>query len=367
MATGKLVYSIDGAVTVAPTDPNTPAATHVDFIDSRFVALLPNSPRWLTTDTNPDTGNLENDFWSSIVNPFRNTARGDNLKALLSCWEEVYAWGSRCLEVWLNDGVTPFTPIPGALAEVGLEAPYSVCRTENTLFALCVLDGKRVVVRMQGRQPVIISEPIANILCEMDTVSDAIGDLVNVDGIAIYLLSFPSANQTWSYDHKNDVWSRWGYNTGDADIRDRFIGQHSCFCKTWNKYLIQSRIDGKIYQFSRTVYDPTVETVLPYRRTGHVSPICVGTSLTTARRKRNDQFYVKAKPGLTPDPRLLMRYRDDGRNEWSRWVELNFDESMIERLTRQGTFRTRQYEFRIPEGKDTVLVSAGGIFWELKN
>jgi hypothetical protein len=367
MASGGLVYTVDGGATQKSTDGNAPKATHVAYIDGRFIASQPDSPRWLTTDTNPDTGNMENDFWSSTVNPFRNTARGDNLKALLTCWEEVYAWGSGCLEVWLNDFVTPFTPIPGAMSEIGLEAPYSVCRTENTLFALCVLDGKRVIVRMQGRLPVIVSEPIANLLSQMDKVSDAIGDLINVDGIAIYLLSFPSANQTWAYDHKNDTWSRWGHYTGEADSRDRFIGQHSCFCKAWNKHLIMSRKDGKIYELSRTIYDKSVETVLPYRQTGWISPICFGMATPSDHRKRCDQFYVKAKKGITDHPRLMMRYRDNGREEWSRWVEFNFQDDMIEYRNRQGTFRTRQYEFRIPEGLDTALVSASGTFMELKN
>ncbi len=372
IANGKLIYSINGAATVSPTDANTPAATHVDWIDDHFVANIPGTPRFVATDTNLVTGLLDNTFWSSTINPFRNTARGDNIKALRTCWEEIYVWGGEALEVWQNDYVTPFSSIPSAEAEVGLEAPYSICRTKNTLFALCVLDKKRVVVALQGRAPMVVSEPIAALLADMPTVSDAIGDLITVGGVNIYLLSFPSANQTWAYDHKNDVWCRWGYYTGEGDERDRFIGQHSCFCKAWNKHLVQSRIDGKIYELSRTAYDDAGTLMVPYRRTGWLDVSVAsggGQAAPTDHRKRCQQLYIKGKPGLKSDSstKLLMRYQDDGRDEWSTYTELNFQGESIERLTRQGTFRTRRYEFRIPSGIDAVLVSAKGSFEELKN
>lgn len=360
LASGKLVYTINGAATVAPTDANTPAATHVDWIDGRFVANSPNTPRFLSTDTNPTTGLLDNAYWSSTINPFRNTARGDNIQAIRTCWEEIYAWGSEALEVWQDDFSTPFVSIPSALAEVGLEAPYSVCRAENTLFAVCVLDGKRVVVKLAGRAPVVISEPIAVLLANMPTVSDAIGTLVNVGGIAIYLLYFPAANQTWAYDHKNDVWARWGLYTNDSDLRDAFIGNHACFCKAWNKHLIQSRVDGKIYELSRNAFDDAGALMIPYRRTGWLD-------MGSDHRKRLAQFYIKGKPGLSEDTRLMFRYQEDGRNEWSSFTELAFDAESVERLTNQGTFRTRRYEFRLPSGSDTVLVSAQGSLMELRN
>ncbi len=360
LASGKLVYTINGAATVAPTDANTPASTHVAWIDGRFVANSPGTPRFLSTDTNPATGLFDNAFWSSTINPFRNTARGDNIKALLTNWEEIYSWGGEALEVWQDDFATPFTSIPSALAEVGIEAPYSIRRTENTLFAVCVLDSKRVVVKLAGRAPVVISEPIAILLAAMPTVSDAIGSLITVGGIAIYLLHFPSANQTWAYDHKNDVWCRWGLYIGDSDVRDAFIGNHPCFCKAWNKHLIQSRFDGKIYELSRNAFDDAGTQMVPYRRTGWMD-------MTTGHRKRLTQFYIKGKPGLSIDTRLLFRYQEDGRNEWSAYTELAFDTESVERLTNQGTFRTRRYEFRLPSGSDTVLVSAQGSLTELRN
>lgn len=343
----------------------SPPATHVAWIDGRFVANISGTPRFEATDTNPINGELENDFWQSTINPFRNTARGDNIAALLTCWEEIYVWGSEALEVWQNDYSTPFVPIASALSEIGLEAPYSICRTENTLFAVCVKDGKRVIVKMQGRAPVIISEPIANILSDMNTVSDAIGDLISVGGINLYMLSFPSENQTWVYDTKTDVWSRWGRYMGEANERDQFIGQHVCFCKAWNKYLIQSRIDGQIYQLSRDVFNDAGEPVIPYRRTGNLD-ISV-PSAPSYRRKRCDQLLFRAKPGLTDEVRVMMRYQDDGRGVWSDFTELVFDETMVERLTRQGTFMTRRYEFRIPADIDCVLISALGAFTELRN
>ena len=361
MANGRLIYTINGAKTVQPSDASTPNATHIDYINQRFIANKPGTSRMWFTDTNPATGNMENDYWSSTSNPIRNTARGDYLLAVRTCWEEVYSWGSLGLQIWQDDGATPFTPVQSAFSEVGLEAPYSIVRVENTLFALCVLDGKRVVVKMAGRAPQVISEPIARILSEMGTVSDAIGDLINVGGMAIYLLSFPTEGQTWAYDHKNDTWSRWGLYYGNEDLRHRFLGQHACFCKGWNKHLIMSRVDGKIYELSRNAMDDAGAEMISYRRTGWFDAEVSDT------RKRCDQFYVKAKPGVTDVVKLMIRSRDNGVKTWSRFTELNFQNNTVEPMNRQGTFRTRQWEFRIPAGVDAIIMSAKGSFKELKN
>jgi len=362
LANGKLIYTTDGLTTATPTDINTPStATHVAWIDSRFIANQPNSNRFIFTDTDPATSTIENDYWSSTDNPVTCDARGDQLSALFTAWQEIYAWGSQGLQIFQDDGVTPFSNIPGGFSEIGIEAVNSIKRLDNTIFALCVVDGKRVVVKFQGRSPQIVSEPVATVLAGMDTVSDAIGDIISVGGLAIYLLSFPSGQQTWAYDFKNDTWCRWGYYYGDADDRERFIGQHSCYVKAWNKHLIMSRLDGKIYELSRSAFDDAGTLCIPYRRTGHTDAGIPGA------RKQCNSLYLTGKPGLNADAKLMMRWRDDGTQAWSNYLELSFDKNMVEPLNRMGTFRTRQYEFRIPAGMDTVLISADGEFRGLRN
>lgn len=374
IASGKLIYTTDGLTTIAPTDPNTPAATHVAWLNSKFIANVPESNQFLFTDTNPATNLIENDYWSSVDNPVTCETKGDHLESLMVAWNEVYAWGTEGLQIFQDDGVTPFVNIPGAFAEAGIEAVYSVIRSDNTIFALCVIDGKRCVVRFEGRTPKIVSEPIARILAELPTASDALGSIISVGGIAIYLLQFPSAGQTWAYDFKNDTWSRWGYWNHIKGEHDNFIGQHSCFAKTWNKHLIMSRIDGKIYELSRDVFTDDGNEIVSFRRTGWIDH---GNAW---KRKRSDQFYMKCKvkeqvidpaTGEIEKVTMLLRWRDNGNPVWSSYVEIplnpDYQGDCLVKMNRFGMYRSRQYEFRLSDNIDMVLVGATETVTELRN
>jgi hypothetical protein len=277
-------------------------------------------------------------------------AKGDLLSSLHVAWQEVYAWGQQGLEIWQNDGVTPYSPIPGAFSECGIEAVYSVVMADNTVFALCVVAGSRVVVKLQGRAPAVVSDPIGRVLADMDVVSDAIGDLVNVGGLSLYVLNFPTANQTWVYDYKNDVWSRWGY--WNDTQHDNFIGQHVCFVKRWNKHLCMSRLDGKIYELRRDVYTDSTNPMVSFRRTGWLNH-------GTFNRKICDQFYIKCKAGTSDNATLMVRWRDEGREEWGNYMEVSLSpigvRDFLAKINRMGMYRSRQYEFRFTDNADLVL------------
>lgn len=352
-------YTIRTPLTFIGTSENTLAnSTHVGWINSRFVANETDTNRFYFTDTNPNTSLLENNYWLSADNPITCDSRGDKLSALFTAWQEIYAWGNQGLQVFQDDGVTPFVNVPGATSEVALESIYSIKKIDNTIFALCVVDSKRAVIKFQGRSPQIISEPIASILAGMDTVSDAIADIICVGGIAIYMLNFPSANQTWAYDYKNDVWLRWGYFNTTTGNHDRFIGQHCCYVKKWNKYLIMSRLDGKIYELSRTAYDDAGNDMVSYRRTGWLDWNDI------SKIKRSKELAIKVKTFAddgTTDPVLMMRWRDEGYPVWSDAVEIPMNPKyfgdFIYTVTRMGSYRARQYEFRLSDGVDMALVS----------
>lgn len=357
MAANGLVYTTNGATLVTPTDLNTPHATHVAWINGRFLANEPGTNRFDFTDTNPATAVMENDYWSSVDNPFTCESRGDKLLSMFSAWQEIYNWGSEGLEIWQDDGVTPFSPIPGAFAEAGIEGPYAYGKIDNTIFALCVIEGKRVIVRMNQRSPLVVSEPIARILSELTIVSDAICDVISVGGISVALFSFPTDNQAWAYDYKNDTWLRWGYYNKATGTHDRFLGQHSCFVKSWNKHLIQSRFDGKIYELTRNLFSDDGNPMVSYRRTGWIDR-------GTWKRKRIAQMFIKGKvyPKGANSYILQLRWRDDGNPIWTPLMDLSvnpdYQGDFTFPLNRMGMYRSRQYEFRMSDNVDFLIVGA---------
>jgi len=335
------------------TSSNVPAATHVAYIKGSFLANETGTNRFDFTDTNPITGIMDNSFWGSTDNPLTCEAKGDKLLAIFAAWQELYACGTLGTEIWQNDGVTPYSAIPGAFSEGGIEAPYSFVVADNTVFMLCVIGGTRVVVKFQGRAPVVCSDDIGRILAEMETVSDAVGDLIGVGGLAMYLLTFPTAKQSWAYDYKNDVWVRWGYWNATSGQHEHFLGQHACFVKAWNKHLIMSRVDGKIYELDRATFDDDGNEMVSYRRTGWLNH-------GTYNRKICDQFYVKCKAGMSNIGTLLVRFRDEGREEWGNWIEVPLtpvgQRDFLAKMNRFGMYRSRQYEFRLSDNADLVLV-----------
>lgn len=74
-------------------------------------------------------------FWSAVDNPNSwnplsfATAEfsGDSIVALQAIKDHLWIFGQRSIEVWADDGTTPFRKIPGAVFNTGAISKYSMC------------------------------------------------------------------------------------------------------------------------------------------------------------------------------------------------------------------------------------------------
>ena len=356
IANGKLVYSENGANTAYPADTSTPStATHVAYLNLRFLANVPGTQQFLFTDTNPGSGVLEPDYWSSSDNPLVAESAGDDILGIWVFLQEIYVWGSRSLEIFQDDGSTPFAPVPQAASHVGLEAKNSVVIADNTMMALCVIDGSRCVIRMQGRSPQIVSQAIEAVLSGYETVSDAIGQIVSVGGLHIYLLQFPSEGKTWAYNMTSRTWVPWNTFNVTYGTQEQFIGQHSVFVRAWNKHLIMSRVDGKIYEFDRSVYEDDGVPIKTYRRT-------VWEDHGSGNRKQSKRIRIKLKTGQSETGAAYLRWADDGAEEWSPYMELPLypkgSRDFVVDIPRMGKYKSRRYEISLTDDTDLCVVWA---------
>jgi len=359
---GTLRYT-DGATLATPTDASTPtAATYVASLNNRIFANN-GGQDFFITDTDPATGLIDPFYWGSVNNPWRAAQRADQLKALLADPDEISAWGTQIIEYWQEDGVTPISPLVGASTRAGLEADYSIAQADNTRFALMVLDGKRAVVRMNNRAPQIVSSDIDRELQELTTVSDANGSLCFVGGLNAYMLSLPKENKAWAYDLKENIWTQWGVWNPSFARYDRFPIVDSCFAKAWGKHLFQAA-NGNIYTFSRTTYQDAGDEIRTLIRTGWINH---GTS----RRKRSSRLIVKVKAYNTGAATVLLRHRDDGRPEWSPYIELAIgsesEQTHFIPLSRMGIYRDRQYEILMTDNADLAFCGMQEEVEELAN
>lgn len=349
---GKLNYiDFDTATVLTPTDVDTPTSTSIAMYNNRFWANTAlNDQDFLITDINPTI--LDPLFWSSSFNPGRASQRPDPLVGIYSAWNEVYLWGSKACEVWQEDGVTPISPLIGSIIEAGLLAKYSVVVANNAIFSLGIVNGKRAVIMLQGRSPQVVSEPIARQLQDIDRVDDAIGSLCFAGGLNLYLLTFPSAGQTWAYDFKSEVWSQWSsWNTALAE-HNVFAGKYSTYATEWNAHLMLAD-DGSLYEVSRDAFTDNGNIIKSSVRTGWLDH-------GSWDRKRCNQLIIKLR-GYNPDAAIVqLRYRDDGFQEWSNTIDLpiqsNSQNDHYAKLNRMGMFRSRQYEFIMTDAADLALI-----------
>jgi len=342
----KWVYADATCAFIADADAPT-NATHLGFIDQYLVALIADSAQFEWSDVNdPDT-------W--LGEYATAESRPDNAVALVSAFGEIFIPGSRVIENWVDSGdpVSPFQRIPGTSTERGSISPYSFAQIDNSYM---FLDSGRRVIRMLGREPQVISNPFDAEFQALDTITDAIGINFNAGGDTKYILTFPTADQTFVYDYKLDVWSKWSYWQEPNGVRRRWLGNCGCMVPTWNQYLVGSKTDGKIY-IAGDYDDDAGNTKQTEIITGRID-------WGTSKRKSCNRLRVKVKRGtggLSTSQKIIMNYRDNGKMQWShdKVIDLGIagDNESYKTFRNLKTYRDRQWRFR-GTSTDLLLVSA---------
>jgi len=359
---GYPVYTTGGALTRLTAASGAPATcNHIAWTQGRFLAAEAGTRKFYSTDTNPGTGDMDNAYFLASDNPLTAESRPDNLGYLGVSWEEILVWGSQGLEIWRDDSVF-FSPVPGAFSPVGILAPYSVVEADNTVFALCLVDGgtKRAVISMQGRTPQVVSLPIERVLQGYETVDDAIAWLTKDSE---YVITFPSAGETWCYDYRNKAWYQWSKWDGTQAERQEFLGRYGA--SAWGKTFMLSRVDGKIYEYDRATYQDDGETLATEFVTGWL-----GSGNVT----RNNLLRLNLKRGqgdiTGTEPIMRVRWRDNGNQEWKPAREVSLGKLGNREFKRDlwqcGSFRNRQLSFIITDNAQLALVSVESDAGKLK-
>ena len=349
MANGARMVHTDLLTLTQMADADAPTAvTHVTSLDGYVLA---NSAG--TRDTQFST-NLDLTTWAA-VDTFRKAGRPDDLIGIQEGWSELLLAGKESMEVWYNDGVTPFVRRSNGLIDRGCGAAYTVTRVGNDWMWL---DDKRRFVKLDARSPTHISFPYHKMIQGFESVDNAVSDNIEVAGFPLYVTSFPSARKTLAYNYQKDGWAEWGYwNTDTADY-EGFRGNCYAYAKLWNLHLVGDRANGKLYTMSRSTYTDDGDPIRTLRRTGFISH---GTSAL----KTSNQIVFRLKRGQgnadVSDPVMTLRWRNHN-GSWSheRQIKLGAvgDHYLEARTHRLGEYRYRQYEIVHTDPCDFVLVDA---------
>jgi hypothetical protein len=285
-------------------------------------------------------------------------AQFDLLQAVAVSDLELFLVGQKTLEVWFNDGATPFARTSQGFVQRGTIAPYSFtyCAADASFYWL---DNNRHVVKLQGRTPVPVALTMTKYLQEFSTVTDATGDYLEITGRPYYVLSFPTEGKCLALDLTRGAWCRWGYWNSSTATHDRFRGNCFCLAPGWNFALVGDRANGKIYKFGATAYDDDGDDLVSLLRTAHYN------HGTEAKRKYCNGLYVRLKRTnvvtLDETPDLIVRYRDNGATPWKSDRTITLQQvgktEFRGKLTRLGSYYSRQWEFSLSDPYPLCLVS----------
>jgi hypothetical protein len=263
---------------------------------------------------------------------------------------EAWLFGTNSVEVYYDAGNAdfPLQRIQGAYNEIGCAATFSVAKLDNGLFWLGAdARGQGIVYRSQGYSGQRIStHAIEYAIAQYGNISDAIAYTYQQEGHSFYVLTFPSANATWVYDVSTQAWhERAGFDNGS-------FTRHRSNCQmAYNSEVVVGDYEnGNLYAFDLDVYADNGSAQKWLRswralatgqnnlnRTAHHSlqldcesgvgvsglPYSDLTFLITESglfiTTESGDFLIssEAASGLGVDPKVMLRWSDDGGHTWS--------------------------------------------------
>lgn len=345
------VYNTDSGVFSQILDPDFQGGTHVAQLNGFMLTNRPTSGVWQIS--RPQAA-LDWDALDIAV----SEANGDNVLALAAHQERAWIFGSHTLEVWVPNAAESFPFSRQAVLEVGIGAPYSLAKADNSLIWL---DWEGHVRRTVGLQTTVISnQNLADAVADMGAYSDAFAYVFTERNHMFYRLTFPTAGETWDFDFATQQWSERGYYD---PVLQRETRHHSnCYMRAGGKHLVGDYRDGRVYEMASDI-----RTDDEGLQTWEVITPTIVDAKQPDRLLRFANLVLDAQVGVgtqrVPNPRVLMSYSDDGGHTWaddtSRELDLGMGAegySRKLRWTRLGRTKGKGRRFRF-RGSDDVATS----------
>ena len=344
---GRMVHCEKSGALIQMVDVDAPTSvSHVAYLDGYILANARETGRFHFC-MNDDLTNWDAAEFAA------GEGKPDNITALYEGWSEIVLVGPESVEIWVNDGQTPFSRLSGGLIQRGCSAPNTFRQVGN---AWMWLDENKRFVQLTGRTPEPVSFPFDKVLQGLPVVEDAITDVIEIAGQAFYVVSFPGANRTFVYNVYRKAWHEWGYwNQNRADY-ERWRGNVHCHATAWGMHLVGDRSSGKVYKLSRDYHDDDGDLIRSVRRTGF-------NDHGTTQVKRSYEAVIRCKRGQgnadVTNPTMSVRWRDQpGTWKNGRSVSLGAvgKHEMHVKLSGLGQYRARQWEFVHSAKTDWILV-----------
>ena len=274
-------------------------ADRVDILDGFFCLNRPGTNQFYLSD------NIATTF-----NPLYIAAKAglDKLVSLVVVRRELWLLGERSVQIYQNSGAPdfPFQIITGGI-EHGCAAKHSVVKMDGAMLWLASdPQGKAIVLRGANYQAQRVStHAIEAMFQSFGTISDAVGWSYQQSGHTIYVLTFPTAGQTWCLDLATGLWHQWVSNGG----------MHPCASQaaTFGANYVGDRTLPNIY-----VLDPNIDTDngVPITRLRSFPHIIHGNAQRVVYSALIADMQTGTVAAGLPEPQLQLRYSDDRGLTW---------------------------------------------------
>ncbi len=295
--------------------------------------------------------------WGGL-NKARAESRSDNIVRVFATFSTLMLFGTTTTEIWYNDGSTPvpFSRMQGGTMNIGLLAVDSVVQTGTTgdiiLWLATIDQGIGSVVKMQGGAPIVVTtKEIEFLWGQYSRIDDAVAYSYREEGIAFYVINFPSANKTWALDVDNGVWHERSTNGG------RHIGHKYVFFN--NTHLVSDYKSGNFYIMDMDIYIDNGDSILRKIVSPHIGS---DENRITFRSLQVDmEEGVGLIQGQGSDPTLMLRWSVDRGHTWGNEHRASFGK--IGEYAYRVIFRklgrsfSRTFEFTISDPVKVVIIN----------
>jgi hypothetical protein len=347
---GAGIVTIDDATTSAVGDADAPdLATHIQFFDGYILALYANAVYFSYPGDGTNWAAL--DYFSPVGDP-------DNVHSMLVHERQLYLFGTKTIEIWQNDGTTPFSRVPGGYLPYGCfqtHKPHAVVDGQLYFF-----DQTMRLLRISSNK---VEEPPGtegfDFLQTAYSPYYRILNPIRLKKREHLLISDNQLGNSYVYDPYSQSLSKWTVNSKAIEVYGSVVhppningsGDTLSLLATGNPIPGLHKLDSSLYQDTSAA---SVNYSIDFRiDTGHVD-------YGTLKNKRSEELRIRCKR-TTSGGTLSLTFTDDGektRGPFTFSLGSASDTNIILKLPRTGIFRTRQYSFSSSSNVPLIIADA---------
>lgn len=321
------------------TDADFPVPSDLTFQDGYFIVTEADTSKFWISGLNDGTAWGSLDFTTVESSP-------DNLVGVISDKANLWLFGTKSTEIFQNTGnaLFPFQRVNGAYLETGCAAQGTIKLLDNSIIWMGTDEnGDAIIWKSNGYNAQRVStQAIERKIAESTNFKESYSWCYHERGHAFYVLQVKGLSTTLVLDLATNLWHERSYR----DPIDGSETQHRGVCHVFfkQKHLVGDRLSGKVFEMRLDVYTDDGDPIVRRRVSPHYAQ--EKRLIPHAQFELDMEVGVGLQSGQGSDPKIMLRYSDDGGRTWSNqlWRDIG----------KVGEYRTRVIWRKLGSSRDRV-------------